>query len=113
MKNQFQNLTETQGNDLPKLLQKIEYFFDGTLGTWKTYPVYFILKYNTKPIRSRLYPLPKVHEEMLKKEVESLVLLGFLERENYSEWGDPSFTQPKPKKNQLSFLSDFRNLNEN
>ena len=34
---------------------------------------------------------------MFKKEVESLVLLGVLGVENDSEWGDPSFAQPKPK----------------
>ena len=28
-----------------------------------------------------------------------------------SEWGAPSFTQPKPKENWVRFLSVFRNLN--
>ena len=28
------------------------------------------------------------------------------------EWGDPSFAQPKPKSNQVRFISDFRNLNK-
>ena len=36
----------------------------------------------------------KVHKEMLKKEVECLVLLGVLELANDSEWGDPYFVQP-------------------
>ena len=31
---------------------------------------------------------------------------------NYSEWGAPSFAQPKCKSNQVYFLSDFRNLNK-
>ena len=39
--NQCQNLTEIQCNELLKLLQKFEYFLDGTFGTWKIYPVYF------------------------------------------------------------------------
>ena len=34
-----------------------------------------------------------------KNEVECLVLPGFLERENNSEWGSPTFAQPKPKSN--------------
>ena len=34
---------------------------------------------------------------MSKKEVERLVPLGVLEREKDSEWGAPSFAQPKPK----------------
>ena len=49
---------------------------------------------------------------MFKREVEILVLLGFLDVENDSEWGGPSFAQPKPKSNQESFRSDFRKLNK-
>ena len=44
MKNQVQNLTETQRIEFLKLLQKIEEFFDGTLRTWKADPVYFEIK---------------------------------------------------------------------
>ena len=49
---------------------------------------------------------------MYKKEVECSVLLGVLKVKNYSEWGYPSFTQPKPKSNQVCFLSDFRNISK-
>ena len=49
---------------------------------------------------------------MLKKEVECLVQLRVLEVANDSELGAPSFSQPKPKSNQVRFLSDFRNLNK-
>ena len=49
---------------------------------------------------------------MFKKEVERLVLLGVLELENISEWGEPSFAHPKPKSNRVRFLSNFRNLNK-
>ena len=38
---------------------------------------------------------------MLKKEVEHLVLLGLLELANDSEWGDPSFAQPRNKTNRV------------
>ena len=44
MKTQCQHLTMTQRNDLLKLLQKFEPFFNGTIGTWKTDPVDFELK---------------------------------------------------------------------
>ena len=69
MKNQCQNLTETQRNELIKLLQKIEELFNKTLGTWKTDPVDFEFKKYAKPICSQPYSLPKVHEEMFKDEV--------------------------------------------
>ena len=41
MENQCQHLTMTQRNELLKLLQNFEEFFDGTLDTWKTDPVDF------------------------------------------------------------------------
>ena len=41
METQCQHLTMTQSNEILKLLQKIEYLFDGTLGTCKTDPVDF------------------------------------------------------------------------
>ena len=49
---------------------------------------------------------------MFKKEVERLVLLEVLKVANDSEWGAPSFAQPKPKYNRVRFLSDFMNLNK-
>ena len=44
MKNQWQHLTETQRNELLKLLQRSEELFYGTFGTWKTDPLEFKLK---------------------------------------------------------------------
>ena len=78
---------------------------NGKLDTWKTYPVDFKLKEYVKSICLQPYPVPKVHEEMFKQEV--------LKVENDSEWGAPSFAQPKPKSNQVSLISDSRNLNKN
>ena len=49
---------------------------------------------------------------MFKKQVEPLVLIEFIETASESEWGGPSFAQPKPKSNQMRFLRDFRNLNK-
>ena len=40
---------------------KIEELFNGTLGTYKTDPVYFGWKENYKPIFSILYKVTKVH----------------------------------------------------
>ena len=92
METKCKHLTMTQHNDLLKLLQKFEELTDGTIGTWRTYPVDLELKENGKPVRSQLYSVPKVHEEMFKEEVECLVLLGFPEVEKDSEWGYPSFS---------------------
>ena len=82
METQCQYLTMTQRNELLKLLKESEELFNGTLGTQKTDPLDFELKEDAKPICSRPYTVPKLHKEMLKKEVERLVLLGVLEVEN-------------------------------
>ena len=79
METQFQDLTVTQCNKFLKLLQKFEEFFYGTLGTWKSYPVDFGLKEDANPVFSRTYPVPKVHDEIFKRDVEHLDLLGVLE----------------------------------
>ena len=59
----------------------------------------FDLKEDVKPIFSRPYLVPKVHEEMFENEVERFVLLVFLEVANDPEWGAPSFAQPKTESN--------------
>ena len=67
-----------------KLLQKFGDLFNETIGTWKKYQVEFELKEDAKPICSRPYPVPKVHEENFKKEVERLVLKWVLNVANDS-----------------------------
>ena len=64
IKNQCQPFT---CNEFFKLLQLFEELFNGTVSTWKTDPVFFELKRDTKPICSRPYRVPKVQVEMLKK----------------------------------------------
>ena len=97
METHFQHLTTTQRNKLLKSLQIFEELFDGTISTWKTNPGEFSLKENVKPICSRPYPGPKVHEEILEKEAKKLGLLGSLDVENDTKWRSPSFAQPKLK----------------
>ena len=50
MVTQYQHLEITHRNELLKLLQILEEFFDETLGTWKIEPVNLELKENAKPI---------------------------------------------------------------
>ena len=69
METQCQHLTETQRNELLKLLQKFEELFDEKLGNWRTDPLNFELKKDAGPICSQPYQVPKVHEEMFKNEV--------------------------------------------
>ena len=54
----------------------------------------------------------KVTQIFFKKEVQSLDILGVLEKANNSEWWAPSFSQPKYKTNWVIFIGYFRNLNK-
>ena len=111
MTKQCQHLTDIERHSILHLLNTFEDLFDGTLGTWKNTPVDLELKDDVKPVCSRNYPVPKVHQTMFKKEVKRLVSLWVLEEANDSKWGAPPFAQPKAKTNCVRFLSDFRNLN--
>ena len=84
------------------MLQKFEELFDEKIRTRKIDPVYFEFGYNTNKVRLQPYPVPNIHEEMFKKEVESLVLLGLIS----------SILKLKPKTNQVHFLSELINLND-
>ena len=89
--------TRCQHLTLLKLLHIFEELFNVTLGTWKIDPYDLDLKEDVKPICLRPYPIPKVHEENFKKDVECLVLLEILAVANNTKWGAPPSAQPEPK----------------
>ena len=106
------HLTTKQQQQLLTLLQNFEELFDGTLGDWKTTPVSLELKEGTKPYHVRRpFPVPKVHKELLLREVARLVKLGVLERQDDSEWASPSFIIPKAN-HTVRTVSDFREVNK-
>ncbi len=85
VKDKCKHLSADQQKKLLQLLTKYESLFDGTLGDWKTKPVSFQLKEGVSPYHGRAFPVPKVHNETIKKEVERLCQLGVLER-HASNW---------------------------
>ena len=104
-------LNSVEQNKLLELLKKFEQLFDGTLGNWRTKPVSFQLKDGATPYHGRAFPIPKVHKEVIMKEIQRLCDLGVLEWQPSSEWAAPSFIQPKKNKT-VRFLTDFRELNK-
>ena len=104
-------LTSEQQHQLCELLGKHESLFDGTLGTWTGSKVKLELLDGAKPYHARAFPIPRVHLETLKVEVDRLVQLGVLKRVNRSEWAAPTFVIPKKDKS-VRFISDFRELNK-
>jgi hypothetical protein len=56
------------------------------------------------------FPVPKIHEETLKKEINRLCDLGILKPQVALEYQSPSFIIPK-KNGTVRVVSDFRELN--
>jgi hypothetical protein len=92
-------------------LQKYKDLFDGTLGKWTGSPYDIELKEGAQPYHAKPFPIPRVHVDTLRVEVERLCKLGVLKRVNHSEWGAPTFVIPKKDKT-VRFISDFRQLNQ-
>ena len=91
---------------LLEVLLKFEKLFGGTLGNRDTDPVHFELKDGATPHHGRPFPVPQIHRETMKKEVNRLVKLGILKWEEESAWAFPSFTIPKLNQT-VRFISDF------
>ena len=94
-----------------QVLREYEDMFDGTLGDYTGSEYKIELQDNVKPYHAKPFPIPRVHEETLKKEVDRLVEIGVLRRVNNSEWAAPTFIIPKKNKT-VHFFSDFRQLNK-
>jgi hypothetical protein len=88
------------------LRRKYESLFDGTLGDWKTKPVFFQLKEGVSPYHGQAFPVPKIHKDTIIKEMERLRKLGVLERQPASELASPLFIIPKENRT-VRFLSNF------
>ena len=105
------HLSPEEQEKLKALLHKYEPLFDGTLGAWTHDDYHLELKPDVKPYHARAFPVPRVHYETLKKEVQRLCDVGVLKRVNRSEWAAPTFIIPK-KDGKARFVSDFRELNK-
>ena len=69
MDEQCQHLRPNEQERLLHILETFESLFDGTLGMWKTYPVNLDLKDDVTHMCSRPYPVPRLHEDIFRKEV--------------------------------------------
>ena len=61
--------TKQKGN-FKSLLLKYEPLFIGSLSNWKTDPVDEQLKLEKMPFHLSPFPVPKIHEETLKNEIQ-------------------------------------------
>jgi predicted aspartyl protease len=105
------HLNQDQQKKLRTCLEEYEDLFDGTLGKWDMKPYEVELQKDAKPYHAKAYPIPRVHQQALKTEVDRLVESGVLKKINRSEWAAPTFIIPK-KDGSVRFISDFRELNK-
>ena len=63
-------LSHDEQQQLLALLRKHEKLFDGTLGKWTGSKVRLDLVDGAEPYHARSFPVPRVHLETLKREVE-------------------------------------------
>ena len=105
------HLSNDEREKLLKLLKQYETLFDGTLGRWRGGEYDIELKENAQPYHARSFPVPKIHEETLKTELQRLCSIGVLKKVNRSEWAAPIFIIPK-KNGTVRFINDFRELNK-
>ena len=87
------------------LLLQFEDLIDGTLGTFHTKPVHLELKKDAVPKQNKAFPVAKIHEETLKKELDRLCKLGVLKKNSASTWAAPTFIIPKRMVQYSSFLT--------
>ena len=111
------NLMADQQSQLQEVLPHHEAMFDGQLCEWKMEPISIELKKDARPVHSRPYTIPKIHEETVKNEIDQFLQTGVLKRVNRSQWASPTFIVPK-KLNQgqtipsARVVVDFRRVNE-
>jgi hypothetical protein len=63
-----------------------------------------------KTRQGQAFSVPKIHKDILIKEIERQCKLGVLEQKHASEWASPSFIVKKKNKT-ISFLSNFGEVN--
>ena len=109
--NNLKYLNNDKQSLMLKLLWKHEEMLDGILGDCTGSEYKIELLEGAKPYHAKPFPIPKIHEETLKTEVNKLINIGVLKSENNSKWEAPTFITPK-KNGTVRFISDFKELNK-
>jgi hypothetical protein len=74
------------------LLNKYEHLFDHLLGEWKTDPLDLRLKSGEIYFQLSPFPIPKIHEETLEKEINRLCHVGISKPQVLSEYQSHSLS---------------------
>ena len=84
---------------------------DGALGYYTGSEYKIELLEGAKSYRTKLFLIPKIQESTIKIEVNRLIIMGVIKRENSSKWAAPTYIIPK-KNGTVRFISDFRDMNK-
>jgi len=98
---------------LTKVLSAQTNLFKEGLGLLNIPPVELEVQEGAKPFHIKPFPIPYAYEGPAKKEIGRFCDIGVMEKNRESEWGAPTFFQPKKKGNvgSMRVLTDFRRLN--
>jgi hypothetical protein len=103
---------------LMKLMLVNSTLFEGVMGTIEMDPVFLELTTNNdglKPYSGRAYPIPHIHYNTTKNEINRLVKIGVLRQcstKDNPEWGAPTFIIPK-KGGRCSSCDGFSTTQQN
>ena len=89
------HLSEYQQKELARVLNKFPKLFDGNLGHYTGRKVHLDIKPDAIPVHQKPYAVPKLHEEVFKKELQHLCDIGVLRPFEPTEWAAPTFIIPK------------------
>ena len=107
---QQKHLSKGQQLQLATLLAKYQKLFSGNLDCFPDYQVHLELNSNARPFHCQPYPVPAVHRQVFKEELDRLEQIGVLRRCGPSEYLSPTFLVAK-KDGRVRWVSDFRTLN--
>ena len=93
--NEQSHLTEIKQEDLHVIFKIHEELFIGKLGYYPHRKFHIEIEQVSQPVHARAYPVPHIHKEKFKKELNHLVEIGVLEFQGASEWASPTFIQAK------------------
>ena len=105
------HLTKEQQSQLATVLSKYSKLFSNKLDVYPYQKVHLELLPNSVPVHAKPYAVPKVNEELFKKELNHLCKIGVLEYAGASEWAAPTMGIAK-KDGRIRIVSDFRALNK-
>jgi hypothetical protein len=73
------HLNDDQRTDLTELLSNYTKLLSGKLGHYLHETVHIKIDKDAKPVHKRHYPVPRIHEQTFKDELDQLVEIGVLE----------------------------------